>query len=1104
MLDNYILNHEIGRGGMASVWHATHQPSRVDVAIKFVSGDHGSKTMFDSFETEAQAVSRLDHRSIVRIIDVGTVETPLTELPQAQTGNPFLITEFVAGGTLKPWLGKVTWASARSLLTQILEGLAHAHARGIVHRDLKPSNILIKNGPRGMLPKIGDFGIARVLAESSDEAYRTTEDGVSGTPRYMAPEQVRGSQREQVPATDLYALGCIAYALITGLPPFVGDSHYSILYKHVHEEPPSLISQGVTVELQGWLNRLLSKDPRARFETAADAAWSLKSLPEQVLSDRNLTPAGTSEETLISIPTHQRVQLPKAPATARAHPPPPTDWRDHEDRQSTALRGAGAGCVRWRSVQMVGRERQRDILWNTMLEVCVERSPRVVVIDGEWGRGKSRLAQWLVHRSHELAGLRTLTVRAGTNSGLEALGIALARYFGCVGTSRSRSVELIRDILGCDGPVTSMALADSMALLNIMPLTDATVTDQQLSLSSLANVCLRTLERIALPRPLVIHIDDLHLNEALQDLAAQALRDIEAPILILATTREDSKLKTKLKQATTVSVGPLGNDDLLRILRRMIGLREDIAAQIVNRTDGNPLFALQVVDDWIERGALIAGPRGLQLSGPLPPVPDEIHEVWMSRLKPEIEGPRGLLPALQLAAILDSPIEMNIWKRACAIATAEFDAELLNRLATNALARIQELGQWSFIHQMLSESLERSAREAGSWELLHAACATALAEQATQRPEFHRRIAHHWWQAGKFANASGAFIEASRQRLRAGAYDEAAELASTAVDTARRTDAHGLQRAVMNTHEISAWIAARRGKSNKSQNLAARLLEYAREEDDLRLEGESHMILTSAHRAQIHVAHSHCRKAVALFSTAHLSDAWLEATLTLAWLEARIGRPQRGLNILESDAVIEALVGAHARRRSRYYQARGTALMGVGRLHEGRAELERALSLARETGDIFLIANLLIDIGESLRFAGHFGEAYRRHQEASELLEESADRMWISAELNMASTTVGLEEPEKLQESIGRVELDPRIDVLNLRSLLRALTTAHSVLTNASISLSLDDLPRVDSDPGSVGQDIAWIYSRLYNVSTNQQTRRCLKERLADADLHDV
>lgn len=264
--DRYELGEPLGRGGMAEVLEGRDLRLGRRVAVKILRPDLAKDPAFQSrFRREAQSAASLNHPNIVAVYDTG--EDILGDGDQSIV-VPYIVMEFVDGQTLRQLL-----ASGRRLLPEraleitagVLAALDYSHRHGIVHRDIKPANVMLT---RTGDVKVMDFGIARALADAS--ATMTAASAVMGTAQYLSPEQARG---EVVDArSDLYSTGCLLYELLTGRPPFTGDSPVSVAYQHVSEQPlaPSQIDPAVPPALDAVVLKSLAKRPDDRYQTAAD------------------------------------------------------------------------------------------------------------------------------------------------------------------------------------------------------------------------------------------------------------------------------------------------------------------------------------------------------------------------------------------------------------------------------------------------------------------------------------------------------------------------------------------------------------------------------------------------------------------------------------------------------------------------------------------------------------------------------------------------------------------------------------------------------------------------------------------------------------------
>jgi eukaryotic-like serine/threonine-protein kinase len=259
----YRLGRLLGRGGMAEVRQAEDLRLGRTVAVKRLRADlAGDPTFQARFRREAQSAASLNHSAIVAVYDTGE------ETSTSGDSLPYIVMEYVEGRTLREILRegrKILPERALRIVADVLGALDYSHRAGIIHRDIKPANVMLT--PTGDV-KVMDFGIARAIADTA--ATMTQTAAVVGTAQYLSPEQARG---EQVDArSDVYSTGCVLYELLTGRPPFVGDSPVSVAYQHVREEPepPSRFEPAVPPEIDAITLKALSKSVENRYQSAAE------------------------------------------------------------------------------------------------------------------------------------------------------------------------------------------------------------------------------------------------------------------------------------------------------------------------------------------------------------------------------------------------------------------------------------------------------------------------------------------------------------------------------------------------------------------------------------------------------------------------------------------------------------------------------------------------------------------------------------------------------------------------------------------------------------------------------------------------------------------
>lgn len=361
VLDNkYAIESLIGTGGMGAVFLARQSGLDRPVAIKVVLGKYQSQdSAVERFKREAVAVARLRHPNIVTVYDFGIA-------PDAGT---YLVMEYLEGRSLRAEMrqhGALPIETVVAITTQISAALDAAHRAGVVHRDVKPDNVFLAETPGGVVAKILDFGVAKLVdASDPDRDPLTGINARIGTPAYMSPEQCEG--RTVDPRSDVYALGGMVFEMLTGRPPFVADSIAGLIYQHVHNppEPPSRFRPGLGAEVETAVLRALAKDPPERFASASDFAAALA--PGDLAGSRDLA---------VSIPLVQSVgSITQAGADIAVTIGGRAD-----------IVTAPPSNLPVEATSFVGREREVSAARRTLA------SRRLLTLTGPGGIGKTRLA----------------------------------------------------------------------------------------------------------------------------------------------------------------------------------------------------------------------------------------------------------------------------------------------------------------------------------------------------------------------------------------------------------------------------------------------------------------------------------------------------------------------------------------------------------------------------------------------------------------------------------------------------------------------------------------------------------------------------------------
>ena len=332
----YELDGVVGRGGMAEVYRA--RDIRLDriVAIKTLRTDLARDQIFQArFRREAQSAASLNHPSIVAVYDTG--EDMTSGVPV-----PYIVMEYVDGRTVRDLLQeghRLLPERSLEIIDGVLRALDYSHQAGIVHRDIKPGNVMVtRNGDI----KVMDFGIARAMSDAQATMTQTAQ--VIGTAQYLSPEQARGERVDS--RSDLYSTGCLLYELLTGRPPFTGDSPVAIAYQHVRENPvpPSRVDPDVPPWADAIVLKAMAKSPADRYQTAADMRADLQRAASGM-------PVAAAPPTRFDMyPQTQRMGTGAMMAGATSQIPPVEDYdyagRDYDYAGSGGRGGAGGGTSR--------------------------------------------------------------------------------------------------------------------------------------------------------------------------------------------------------------------------------------------------------------------------------------------------------------------------------------------------------------------------------------------------------------------------------------------------------------------------------------------------------------------------------------------------------------------------------------------------------------------------------------------------------------------------------------------------------------------------------------------------------------------------------------
>jgi len=576
LADQYRLESLLGQGGMGAVFKARPVNGGEPVALKIIWNENSESSLLPRFMREARLSARIRHAHVVQVLDFGRWGKDREQY--------FLVTQLIDGvGLERLEDARLGVGPTCELMGQILEALAHVHARGILHRDIKPDNVLISRQPNGTLwGRLTDFGIAAAM--DTDDAARITRAGEAlGTPLFMAPEQAMGDVLTG-PTLDLYPIGVMLYRMLTGCYPFEGRT-VEVLVNKATRDPVWRAPEGVEIPsaLQALILKLLARRPEHRHAVAADVLRDLEpfrtpaTLPEDrwnaLCAGVQAPPAG--RDTLEGAPTLLATQTAPPPAALQPLAPPRFHGRDTEIAR---LQAVATG------VQEGGQV-------------------AVAVIRGTVGIGKSALARQLGHQLAE-AGHFQLLLAASVRGAPALAGIrnAFDQLLGTTGRGAAQVDSAAREFLRRCGEEDEDEVESFVAFLRPSALDEAAAADRRgRNLSLIA----RMLRRLARRRPVLLLLDDLH--HAGPDLVAVVdylLNEASLepfPLLILATTTEGeggTAFRAALGRlwrfaapaVQELPLGPLPLDVLSHALVAA-GHELDFAERVARRARGNPLFA---------------------------------------------------------------------------------------------------------------------------------------------------------------------------------------------------------------------------------------------------------------------------------------------------------------------------------------------------------------------------------------------------------------------------------------------------------------------------------------------------------------------------------
>ncbi|MEZ4432271.1 MAG: protein kinase [bacterium] len=786
--DGYIPRRELGEGSMGTVWLAQSERYGGHCAIKVLNLRNDRRGSAErSFNREVRAMARLDHPSIVAVHDYG--RTP--------EGSPFMAMEFVDGHPLTRYV-RGPWSFARlwTLVDELLAALGHAHARELVHRDLKPGNILIRPerpGPGAI--KVVDFGIALAVSD----AMRATRR-IEGTPAYIAPEAASGNVAAVGPWTDIYSLGIILFEILTGDLPYHG--RHLLAHHQRSPLPPITVRDDVEAPpgIAAIVTQMLHKSPLDRFRSIAGVRAAFEALGP-------------------------------LPAPVRFGPPPGELLYDEVEREDVALMTgpAGPALAHLREPALVGREAaQRDLL-AAADAALLGKGPQVVVIEGDAGLGKSRLAGWMRELMEEHGRMRTLVVRSEpqTRSG-GGLRQSVLRFVGAPGIDRDEAERTLAAVFRDD--------EERRAALEVLW---SQAPHEGAASEAHIRRAAELIRKLAGDAPFLFWADDAQWSpegKVLRLVHRLARPDGPKRLLLIVTLRPSDrstvqaarKAILRLDNTTHIELAPLNPMVLAPALEQLARIDPDIAIGASMLGAGNPLIALEAVRAHIEAEGFGSAPS-------------DPNTVLRQRIERATEGERGgeMVSMLARATLLGRSFTLRPLEALCKVPgdpaapglgeDTEQIEDLLDRAVQSGLAVEQGPGRWRFSHDLVRAQLRKVCRALPNWGPINLAAARLRARRAESDPTGIEMevVARHYWAGGEKERALRMGVDGAHRLHDAGLMGHAVSFTRRLLEWAEAVEILSPAE-VCELHLLASDAAEHAGQPIESERQAQSAVDIAR------------------------------------------------------------------------------------------------------------------------------------------------------------------------------------------------------------------------------------------------------------------------------------
>lgn len=759
----FHVGDPVGEGAMGQVFAGVHVATQTPVVLKFLNPEIEAQVPWATLDREIRAQAGLDHPNIVVVVDFGRVNDLEAEASEGRfvLGQAFLVMEKGQVSLERRMAQGSSWLFVKRVLLSILDGLAHAHARGVVHRDIKPANIIGFESPARW--KLTDFGIAHQAGVGAEFA-----GTVVGTPQYMAPEQFSGRAHEFGPPTDLYALGCLAFQMVHGHTPFTDEHLLALANAHLNRPvPPWNPSFDVPAGFESWVLCLLAKSPWERFQFAADAAYRLSQLPdmESTSSSSLLIPApslhtlGWDEDpqTLVTAPA----EILEENQSALAGPPPPCpfpgDWRRFMMSPVNPLFGLSSALFSVRRSELVARDSERDKLWNIIARTTRSHRAHICLLKAPFGRGKTVLANWFKERLLETGAAQVISVRPG-----QSMTSAVLEHMSLPSKKQEDKIDVIADRLGVGKDDLRRKIWKDLLSDRAQPEAVASY------ISALASM-----------RTVLLWVDDLEDHDDAReviDLLLQNQDENPRAIFILGCVDTDGLVARPTaerwvdsieayRDATVIFLQSLSPVEVTELVESLLVLDESAKMNVLMRAGADPTVATHLIQDWIRRGWLeLQKNRVFRLNVDVSAA-STIDTSWEERTRSAL----GMLTPTERAcvlagSVLGQNVLMDQWVALCERRGLTPHSVLVPSLVDFGLAIWTETG-WSFTHPYVREAVCRAStsNDIRAW---HAEAAAYLGRNRDLNSV--SRVAHHLFESRQMGEAINAHDRAARLAEKSG------------------------------------------------------------------------------------------------------------------------------------------------------------------------------------------------------------------------------------------------------------------------------------------------------------------------------------------------